>query len=127
MNTQPETTTLSQEEIDFLTIALKEGGYKSLEDFENHIKILREDMYCENEQCNSDKNYAQLLDSIAKFLILTKEDYEKDRTSCCPAPEEIDFSVDRVLLILLKGLLLTGYAPDDSVIELMKEYIKRHE
>jgi len=124
MNTQPENPkALSQDEIVFLNKIVKEVEFKDFSDFMGYINELRRD----EDEGSSNKIYGDLLENIVNFLLDTKNEYDEDANSCCPDPQEIDKAVDRVLLLLLKGLLKAGYAPDDSVIELMKEYIKRHE
>ena len=117
------TQSLTEQEVKFLNNVMKETGFKDVEDFMNYINYLRRN----EEEGNNNRTYADLLENIVRFLINTKNEYDEDRISCCPDPQEIDKSIDRILIILLRGLLITGYAPSDETIDLMKEYLKRHE
>ena len=117
------TKSLSQDEIVFLNKVFEGTDIKDTQDFEMYLNILKEG----EEEGSSNRVYADLLESIAKFLIDIKREYDEDRRSSNPYPEEIDKATDRVMLVLLRGALLAGYAPDEEVISLMKEYIKRHE
>mgnify|MGYP001772609865 CR=1 FL=1 len=125
-----ELKTLGQEEIDFLNKIFNETDlrdeFKDFKDFKHYIEYLKK-CIDDDINCVSDRIYAELLEKIALFLLDMKREYDKDRISDIKAPEEIDKVVDIVMLFLLKGLILEGYAPDDSVIEIMKEFIKRHE
>ena len=124
MNAQTQNPkSLSQDEIAFLEQVFKDTDIRGIEDFQRYLVMLRKD----EEPFSSNAIYADLLEAVIKFLIDTKREYDEDRASCCPDPQEIDKVVDRVMLVLLRGALLTGYAPSDDVITLMKQYIKRHE
>jgi len=112
----------NKEEVEFLNKILKEVDFKDLSEFEDYVNSLSKG---EDEE-SSNKIYAHVLESITKFLIDTKNQYDEDKTSCCPDPQEIDMSIDRLMVILLKGLLMAGYAPSDDVISIMKQYIGRH-
>jgi len=128
MVTQNQNQKFPTEKEVFLDTILKETDLKNTLTLEHYIRVLR---ICaegqDPEYCNTDKHYADLLESIALFLLDLKRDYDLDKHSAIKSPEEIDKNVDRVLIFLLRGLTKVGYAPDEDVIQLMKEYIKRHE
>ena len=111
---------LSQDEVNFLNKVFKGTDIKSFDDFLKYIENLRE-----GEPSSSPfVLYADLLETIVRFVVVKKREYDEDRVNSVKATEEIDKSIDRVMLVLLKGLLLAGYAPGDDVKKLMKKFNK---